>query len=385
MTAPVFTHFIPKQQGFITRTGISPRFRLILQLMKKHGIEIAAHLAFWALTTWVLLRMFGIESQRIEIVDGVEEVEVVFNDVFQHMLLLGQVFRAGLFYFTLLLTARLNRGDFSLPKFWLYAVAAFQGFYLLGQMISKAVFFTPEPVFSLNLSLGIFGFYFAIALATGFTKGWLKKEQDRQQLSLEKKEAELNLLRSQLHPHFLFNTLNNLLAMAQQSTDPKLPESIGRLSELLRFSIYETQGGSIPLEKEVAFLRHFIELNLIRYEEGEVDLQFRQEGETTGLHIEPGILLPFVENAFKYGVMPEEPSFIHIDLRTTPDGQLFFKIKNPIHMALDTAPLNRGGIGLDNTRRRLELVYPGRHQLRITENEYFTVELTIDLHENHHR
>lgn len=353
--------------------------------MKKRVIEIAAHCAFWALTTWVLLRMFGIESQRIEIVDGTEEVEVVFNEVFQKILLLGQLFRAGLFYFTLLLTARLNRGDFSLVKFWFYAAAAFQGFYLLEKMTAKVAFFTPEPVFSLNLGLGIFGFYFAIALAAGFTKGWLKKEQDRQQLSLEKKVAELNLLRSQLHPHFLFNTLNNLLAMAQQSAATKLPESIGRLSELLRFSIYETQGGSIPLEKEVAFLRHFIELNLIRYEEGEVDLQFRQEGETAGLHIEPGILLPFVENAFKYGVMPEEPSFIHIGLHTSLEGQLFFEIKNPIHTALDTAPLNRGGIGLANSRRRLELVYPSHHQLQITENEYFTIELTIDLHENHHR
>ena len=353
--------------------------------MKKRLIEIAVHLAFWALTTWVLLRMFAIESQQIEIVNDVERVTVVYSGLFQKMLLLGQVFRAALFYLTLFLAARLNRGVLTLGKFALLSAGAFAGLYFLSQITSKAVYFSPESMFSLNLSLGIAGFYFAVALAVGFTKGWMKKERDRQRLTFEKKEAELNLLRSQLHPHFLFNTLNNLLAMAQQSNDPKLSESIGRLSELLRFSIYETQGGSIPLEKEIAFLQHFIELNLIRYEEGEVDLQFRQEGETAGRHIEPGILLPFVENAFKYGVLPEEPSFIHLELRTTPPGRLFFKIKNSKHAAQDTAPLNRGGIGLDNTRRRLELIYPGRHNLQITENEYFTVELTIDLHENHHR
>ena len=353
--------------------------------MKKRWLEIVAHLAFWTLTTWVLVRMFAIEEQFIEVVNGVEQIHVSYNPVFQKILLLGQLFRAILFYGVLWLANRLNAGQFGLPKFWLLSLGALLLVFLSTQVLVMLFLLPHEMKLGYDLSFGIFTFYFAIAMAIGFTKGWVKKERDGQRLSLEKKEAELNLLRSQLHPHFLFNTLNNLLSMSQLSGDEKLSESIGRLSELLRFSLYETQGGSIPLDKEIAFVKHFAELNLIRFEEGEIDWKFMQEGETSGFTIEPGIFLPFVENAFKYGAMPEEPSFIHALLTITSSGKLFFSISNSKHDGLDIAPLNHGGIGLDNTRHRLELIYPNRHQLKIIDNQHFTIELTIYLHENNHR
>lgn len=352
--------------------------------MKKKWLEIAAHLAFWVLTTWVLLRIFTVEDLRIEIINGVKEIEVVYNATFRNMLLSAQVFQLTLFYFILYFIEKLNRGESGIRQFWLWSLGTFAGVYLVNQLIAKLIFLSPEPLLSFNISLGITGFYFAIALAAGFTKSWIKKEQDRQRLSTEKKEAELNLLRSQLHPHFLFNTLNNLLAMAQHPAHASLPECIGRLSELLRFSIYETQGGSISLKKEISFLQNFIELNLIRYEQDEIDFRFSQDTVTADYCIEPGILLPFVENAFKYGVMPEEPSFIHLALKVSETGVLTFTIKNSIHSTLDQAPLNRGGVGLHNTRRRLELIYPGKHQLQIEEEPVFTVKLSIQLYENHH-
>jgi sensor histidine kinase YesM len=234
-----------------------------------------------------------------------------------------------------------------------------------------------------SLWYGIFIFYTTIAICYGFIKAWSKMEQDKRHLEVANKQVELNLLRSQLHPHFLFNTMNNLLAMVDQKNNPKLARSIAKLSGLLRYVVYENKNNLVPVSKEVEFLQNFSELHLLRFEDNEIDFNINTKGEFNQQSIEIGILLSFVENAFKHGVQPEFKSFVNIEFDFTEEHNIKFKIKNAIPPKLSTNQL--GGYGLKATKDRLELAYPNNHSLHITEGkDLYAVELTINTNESNH-
>jgi two-component system, LytTR family, sensor kinase len=352
--------------------------------MLKKGIEIFLNVLFWLLTSWLVIQFFSIETQEIEIIDGIEKIMLGRNPFIEKALLIGQFFNAALFYFNLWILINHFGNGKPMSRFWLKSVTLFLVIFGV-EMIFLSQFIMPQQMLlPWSLSLVISEFFYALSLAYGFTKISSKNEKDKQKLLVEKKQAELNLLRSQLHPHFLFNTLNNLLSLSYQSENPELSDTISRLSDLLRFVIYDTQNKQIELEKEIAFLQDFIELNLIRFEKDELDIKFEVKGEVEKFQIEPGILIPFVENAFKYGVRPEVNSFIHIEIKCEKPDKIFFKISNSKHASESDLPINEGGVGLKNSIERLELVYPGRHELKITDDDHYFVELTINTDENNH-
>jgi len=219
-----------------------------------------------------------------------------------------------------------------------------------------------------------------VTVLSGFKFAWdaLKKQREVDELKAAIKESELQFLKSQLNPHFLFNILNNLYAYAIELS-PRTPEIILDLSTVLRYVLYECQEEYVPLDKEIEHLEKYTVLN---------QLQVEERGEVSFLvhHIEPGyriaslILVVFIENAFKHSQASQsENILIEIALGVNKSGELQFECRNTFQPNTNTEHLSKG-IGLANVRKRLQLLYPNAHDLQIDEeNGYFTVNLRMQL------
>lgn len=217
------------------------------------------------------------------------------------------------------------------------------------------------------------GFGAAIRLA----KVWYLKNKAYQQIEQEKLSAELQLLKSQVHPHFLFNTLNNLYALTLRQSD-RSPAVVLKLSELLSYMLYDCNAAEVLLEKEIAFMRNYIGLEQLRYGD-RLDMSVNITGDYQHKLMAPLLLVPFLENAFKHGTSEQlEQAWMHLDL-SVQDTTLKFKLINS-REAAEHDESYVGGIGLENVKKRLFLLYPDRHDLRITaEDETFMVQLTLEL------
>jgi hypothetical protein len=203
---------------------------------------------------------------------------------------------------------------------------------------------------------------------------WYAEKRRLQELETSMVQAELSFLKSQIHPHFLFNSLNSIYYL-YLSKDDWEPEAILSLSDFLRFVTTECNHSRIPLEKEVKMLEEYIHLQSLRASE-KFELQFRTEGDFRGQVIMPLTFVPFVENAFKYGISAHTDCFIHVGMEAK-DGVLLFTCDNSSVAAISDRERSTG-IGLDNIRKRLELAYPERHRLEIhSDRQAFHVKLQI--------
>ena len=215
------------------------------------------------------------------------------------------------------------------------------------------------------------------AAAIKLVKVWYLKQQAYQQIDKEKLQAELQLLKSQVHPHFLFNTLNNLYALTLSKSDQS-PAVVLKLSELLRYMLYECDAPEVLLTKEIAFMRNYIGLEQLRYGD-RLDMSVTISGDYEGKLIAPLLLIPFLENAFKHGTSEQlEQAWMHVEL-SIQNNVLKFKLINSReeNHANDTYA---GGIGLQNVQKRLQLLYADRHELKIVaEEETFMIALTLEL------
>lgn len=217
-----------------------------------------------------------------------------------------------------------------------------------------------------------------LAATIKLLKGRIASEHKEARLRKEKQSIELNFLKAQTNPHFLFNTLNNLYGLARRQ-DPQTAPSILKLSHLMRYILHECSAPAIPLAKEIKIVEDYIELERLRYSE-RLRVSFRQDLDDPQQTVAPLIILPFVENAFKHGA--SEARFgidIDIDLELHRK-QLRFRVRNTCdQQEAQSMPM---GTGLSNISRQLELIYGSRHHLRIQPGiEEFSVELSIDLHE----
>jgi two-component system, LytTR family, sensor kinase len=218
-----------------------------------------------------------------------------------------------------------------------------------------------------------------IAIAYFFLKAWAKSELIQTQLQANQLSTEIKFLKSQINPHFLFNTLNNLFSMAQDKGNDELADGISKLSGMMRYMLYDTNVESVPLSKEIIYLQECITLNKLRYADEEVIIAFDQAGQIADIQIAPMLFIPFVENAFKYGVAIGQKEAIQIAI-VVSGQKLNFSCVNTDHSFIKKMKMEISGIGLENVRRRLELVYPGKHQLIINkEDGKFMVKLEIDL------
>lgn len=229
-----------------------------------------------------------------------------------------------------------------------------------------------------NAKGGLAGVGLAVSLK--LIKYWHQKEKRNVALMKEKTEAQIRLLTAQIHPHFLFNTLNNIYAETQHKA-PQGSRMILELSEILRYLLGEGQKHEVPLYKELNLLRNYINLEKIRYGNN-LELHLSMPKETGHLQIAPLILLPFVENCFKHGAS----KFLQapwVNLEVTLDGrQLVFKLMNGKSEATQDA-VARSGIGIANVKKRLELLYPNAYELKIEDQDnVYIVMLRMQLREH---
>jgi two-component system, LytTR family, sensor kinase len=220
----------------------------------------------------------------------------------------------------------------------------------------------------------LFLLVFAFGTCISVTQRWLKTEQTRKETENEKLNTELSFLKSQVNPHFFFNTLNNIYSLAVVRSEKTAP-AVMKLSSIMRYILTETERDLVPLRNEVDFIHNFIELQQVRLTD-KVKLQFSATGDIETMLIAPLIFIPFVENAFKYGVSTKEHSSIEITIDTKDNQILFFASNNIV--ASENSLMENTGIGINNVKRRLELMYPERHKLTNTiENKTYIVKLEI--------
>jgi hypothetical protein len=196
------------------------------------------------------------------------------------------------------------------------------------------------------------------------------------QTESEKLSAQIASLKSQINPHFLFNTLNNIYATAID-TSPKAADMVDKLSEMMRYTMKDIQQDFVLLEDEINYISNFIELQKIRLDRS-VKLEYYIMEEVPPLRIAPMLLIPFIENAFKHGVNSEQKSRIKIEIAINKSELQFSVVNNKVNVQRDIS--ERSGLGIENTKHRLELIYPSKHLLVIndTEKEFF-VSLYINL------
>ncbi|SEW15437.1 Histidine kinase [Chitinophaga sp. YR573] len=226
---------------------------------------------------------------------------------------------------------------------------------------------------SLLLDVGHQVFLF---LAVFFFSLILKISNRWRQSEKEKLNAELSYLKAQINPHFLFNTLNSIYSLAIDKSD-QTPAAIVKLSGMMRYVISDSGHHLVSLSKEIDYINNYIALQKIRFGNA-VPLSFRVSGVYVGEQIAPLILISFVENAFKHGVNAAEDSDIRIEINITLHQLHFTAFNNKV--TVQEMPEDKGGLGIVNTRKRLELLYPGRHTLEIIDDpNYFSVSLLLQL------
>ena len=200
----------------------------------------------------------------------------------------------------------------------------------------------------------------------------LKRQQG---IKAHQLETELNFLKSQVNPHFLFNTLNNIYALCQVNSKNAAP-MVGKISEMMRYMLYDCKENRVPLEKEIDYLNNFIELHQLKSSR-KLNVLFNVSGNITAIKIAPLLLINFLENSFKHGNLTFSANgFIRCDIEAS-ESELKFRLQNS-HQQHQTEQRNIRGIGLENVRHRLDLLYPGKYTLTITDNNsIFGVELII--------
>jgi len=242
--------------------------------------------------------------------------------------------------------------------------------------------FTAEDWQDMQLVMAIiFLAVLGIAVAYFFIKEWIRNDLVRSRAEAHQFSTEIKFLRSQVNPHFLFNTLNNLFSMAQKRGDDEVADGISKLSGMMRYMIYESNTENVPLQKEIEYLEDCIALNKLRYAGNEVSVQFDypEQNMIAGVQIAPMLFIPFLENAFKHGVLIGHHSIIAMALAVN-QKKLIFTCENTNYSAVKKLAEEQNGIGLENVKRRLQLVYPGKHMLQASpENGTYKVNLEINL------
>jgi len=216
----------------------------------------------------------------------------------------------------------------------------------------------------------VFAIYIVVSTLLHLSESWFKLHK----LQHEKLHIELNALRAQLNPHFLFNGLNSIYSLSLKN-HVETPSAILKLSNLLRYSLYEVGDDLVPVEREIEEIGNYIDIQKLRLEQG-VGITYNVDGEFEGEMLAPMLFLPILENAFKHGPKGKEKGFIKVTI--SRNGlEIIFTCSNSV-TGTDDPTISAGGIGLENLSKRLELLYPGKHTLSIQSNEdKFTVELKL--------
>jgi len=340
--------------------------------MKVKRFTIATHVLVWVL---LLVIPYISTDQVFNSLDPASDIKYLF-----HCLLLSAVLISTFYFNYLFLIPRYLLAK----KYWIYfsfLVLAIATVILLSGLIFFFSDFNPEvlaktnptiekiiPVIIINaISLWLLSIVSSI-LWTVYNR--LKQTES------EKLSAQIASLKSQINPHFLFNTLNNIYATAID-TSPKAADMVDKLSEMMRYTMKDIQQDFVWLEDEINYISNFIELQQIRLDRG-VKLEYTPLENIPDVRIAPMLLIPFIENAFKHGVNSEQKSRIRIEITMNQHELQLRVVNNKVNVQQDIS--ERSGLGIENTKHRLNLIYPSNHLLVISDNEKeFFVSLYINL------
>src|SRR5436190_16339008 len=331
------------------------------------------HLAFWVLSFFVFLYLFKTGPKP-------EKIDYVYTILFQLTLL-----PAVYLNIELLLPRQGNRKRILLYLFALAAVIIFFTWinYNFFDKWSAKVF--PDyffiSYFTFREIILFFSVYIIITTLLKLSKSWfLVSGLQKELLEKEKQktEVELKALKAQINPHFFFNTLNSIYSMALDK-DERLPGTVLQLSDLMRYFLYGSRDNFIPLEKDLTVVKEYIALQKLR-SDAQLDIETKISGEINDQQIAPLLLITFIENAFKHGAKgSSEKSFIKLDIKVEKN-KLNFTVENNKGYIDDVKTGDHNGLGLENVKRQLELLYPGKHLLNIKdEQDRFVVALQLSL------
>lgn len=352
-------------------------------IRKKYLLEILLHLLFW-------VGIFYVEQNFTSLYQFLRKD---INGRFEQHILLKSAYPISIITLGLLMTL------FYTNAFWLLKtivgyknkigrvaiVIGWMAILILTNYFSGLLFIRFASInvrewqrFQFNVSL-VFLFVLGLSTAYFFSKEWIKNELLRKQLESYQLTTEIKFLKSQINPHFLFNTLNNLFSMAQEKGNDELADGISKLSGMMRYMIYESNAETVPLKKEIEYIKSCIALNKLRYADDEALVNFKYAEQVPDAFIAPMLFIPFIENAFKHGVLINNTSPIDTSIAVN-DKLLLFTCENKNYSFVKKMENDKSGIGLENVKRRLELMYPGKHELLIKSDEnLFRVELKINL------
>lgn len=327
--------------------------------------KIMLHVLFW----------IGYLGLSIYFFYGVLEIEEVFLRIVIHV---GFLILLVYFNFLYLLPYQFDKRRYRTYFFWL-AVAIILITFLRVLADAQMAFsgkLIKLPAFSFTYIGGIMLSNLAMLSITSsfkFIEDWFVNQRIQQELRNYKLEAELKFLKTQVNPHFLFNALNNIYSLSYTGSKEAAP-MILKLSEMMRYMIYDAREKQTPLDKEIQYLENYIELYRLKSED-QMDITFQVNGKPEGVSIEPLIFIPLLENSFKHGDL-DDGGWVKA-VMNIGEGVVDFEISNSIKNnsgAKDT----QGGIGLENIQKRLKLVYPKKHEFEIIEEgEIFKVEVKI--------
>ena len=245
------------------------------------------------------------------------------------------------------------------------SIAFYEAFYVDKTMIGFNQIFTATISSSVTVTM--------LAMLK-FLQEWYKQQEKARLLAFNQLQAEHKMLRMQVNPHFLFNALNNIYYLAHKKSADTAP-AILKLSDLMRFLLYESEERKIPIQKEIDYIENYIGLMKLKYADNCENIKLKVQG-STDVKIEPLLMIPFVENAFKHGNLENQDGFMDIQIEAT-DEWFSFKIKNSFD-ATNTRKDDVGGVGIENVTSRLKAYYPNTYTLSIDQtNSIYSVDLKI--------
>ncbi len=327
--------------------------------------RVVQHILFWSLSFYILLRFFAYSEE-------ITRSDVVYTILFHFSLL------AVVYINLLVLIPRLLRNGQYLLYTLSLCITLISGIWLNNLTFNKiGDWLFPDYYFISYYEWRDLSQFMLVYLTSTtllkLSKAWFwlqEAERRLKQLQSEKTEAELGALKAQLDPHFLFNSLNSLYSLALDG-DVRTPEAILKLSDNMRYMLYECNTPTVTLNKELGFLHNYLDLQQLRSSKDSL-INFKTYIHNKDMEIAPLLFIPFVENAFKHG----DRNHVHIHLISN-EKEVFFSVQNRKKIVQPELKVHKG-IGLQNIRRRLELLYPSKYELNITENETeFQVQLKL--------
>ena len=268
-------------------------------------------------------------------------------------------------------------------KYLSYLILLFLTVFIVSplQMVCRMLIFPSYETYLISNRPWIFLFTFLFIVGSTILKiisDWLRHQREKKELERQTMQSELRFLKSQINPHFLFNTLNNLYALTLKKSD-KAPEIVIKLSEMMRYMLYECNEKWVPLYKEVNYLKNYLALERLRQGK-DVQINFDVAGNISNQEIAPLLFIPFIENSFKHGLSNTlDKGFVNISLSIEADSVFIF-IENSKPSVPARFHKRSGGIGLVNVRRRLDLLYLNKYELTIEDSpKKYGVSLELEL------